>query len=1816
MRTLHQQLKMYFTLFVILLFTLSPLASAVSISDVSSIDISDDSATISWVTDEKANSFVKYGSPKPSIKVGDAKAKINHQINLKKLSANTTYLYQVESGGVIDDNNKSFHSFTTLPPFGGVTLTVNVSDAIEGYSLSLFGTSDLGATIKVFINKKLQAQAIVSEKAENSTLGTFAMGNILLIPNEVNILKVEASFKGKTSKFEKKVISDSLKPQLITEPSLYTSKKAYTFKANLSEKSSYEIFVNNKSTKKGSGITINQKLNLKKGKNNLSIFLTDSAGLSSEQKYVVTSDPTAPQVTFDVGAGHEFFQGNAKSPISGTTKPGAKVLLFIYNERGFKFKPKFDDPKSATVADEEGKFTFENIVFSTTFLDISAKDLVPREVPGGLKNIVLPTAKALGEEAQHPYHIYIIVEDKAGRVAYGKDLVTVKSCSSTGLDFSIENVGKSQLPLKLVPSLIEQGRQTIMAMFKLEYHGQGQAIGNDPHIKGKAYRILGVPTIESACTPSMAKDDWASIGCKIIPRKMKGIASPSGEGIFLQTTLFKTDQFSKLDPDILKNIKDRVVQMPLRITLRYQEKKANGEWTQTKTQRACTTLGYFVDPPANANEWAPDFFYDGLDVVLNETVNAIETIQEPLEDVYGVLGASCTASWASRLVLRGSRIFMSWYESGLDTVAVAAGKKKQHEACLPLIPIKSSATGPPSPPQAFSQYQLYLESDIKDFFDMPVADRPRAFQPGKGGAANLPDARSKHMVLDDRCKSTAAIWKAEKVLNKIMQWTCDRAICRTAPARWTEDQDVADIDRRELKQNQCAITGKGRALTKINAQACRKQVAFDPPKFAVSLPQFPRSMNDIGDCWQTPQGDLYAESAQPSSLARDAAGINKKNIYTLYWVGHRLANKATGATKIGPNTLQVLKPKGGHGFIMNLEDTCQKVCSDPRKPGFISDGCYQEKIDGSQISLYKGGNKLANKDSYSAGYTKDCFIGSKVSPPALPADSVSQCVCKKQQAAPSGLTKAQQNTEAGKKEFWSYHQEQVNRESSGSYGRFYPKQRYYDGRDFSMTFGFNQLSDAFASKGQETTATLNPYSQLLTPYQTACLPQILKQTQMIKVFAKKLRECAQKARTSEFEDMGSCKTFFTQEMCGLAFKAIAAAQKELMCSPVNFDEASKGGEISSIGFFTSKGPKAFSQALSSSVSDAQQDYGTSITGQAGGVGSEGLSQSICMGVLTGEWPMFSPSAYVDQVYELPGPSVPWITTASREFSSYNPVKQQTVHNYRVGASVMPGCRLQSARVSLKCIGPEDRGREGVDETCGQTGCDCLNIQSDTLQSSNQRQNLLVADSRLAPSQMHDFKIPAVVPVTSPYRYDHVVMELVLDPQLRGQEEKCFPEESIVGNRAIIYEPLSTADAPVQFDCSASLVTGKFQCSALAGQLGFGGAGIEQPYVQCYDKREQIWKRCTEPNTFILGDDLKTRVMLNLDGKAMCLKRTVSGVQMPNSEVIRPIPAGQPGQLQYEDHIGTVDNSMFTSVDNKFTVVKDPSSNNKCSTAVPFTVGTSTIPSVTKFRFEWTFASSNKMRIKVPAGASPQGNYKVPAGGTFLEDTTKTTKKDEFTVSEANKIKFNLGGFEVTKVFNNVNIKDTNKQCTYVIQQKKAPAGAEKREFRVRYELLQPDAGGTCFQAKVPILKSNFGLQQHSQKVLIQKALSAFQQGSGLHGSWTAARTAATSSQKQKYQALHIQALSIENQKKNDIQNAMAIYYDVAQYVEVGKLNGAPKQHQLQIETLFEYFFKRNWGGLQQSDYPPTVKSTNDFKKIKKYLCETDKKLGAKYQADC
>jgi hypothetical protein len=1822
---------------VLVLFLNLPVVSALEISNVRAEEITENSATILWDTDEESNSFVDYGKDKDSLTAtGDAKQVTQHNIKLSNLDSESSYVYKVRSQDITDDKGGSLYSFeTTAPDTAAPELVVEFPPLVAGTELEISGTAEAGASLTLFLNE------VSTESTTAEEDGSFSFQAIFLEAGKTNNLRVDAvDSAGNVASVSGIVLADTSKPVIELEALPETiEQKSYTLKGTISENSSYKIILNNKSVATGEGSLIEKQINLDEGVNKINIILTDGAGWTNEQEFLLTSDTQKPVVKAEIEKGKEYFEGRAVSSIHGTTEPGAKVYLYVYKPLGYEFNPDFKKARAVHIANDEGEFTFNDVNFGSSILDITLDDISPTEVPSGLQEVTIYPISEVAQQQKKNYFVYLIAEDSTGKTDSWQQQVTVNSCFS-GFDFSVQSVPEMQTPYRLNPELMKDGRQEIQALFALAYNGDGiSTLDAQGEVIESGYKITNVK-IEKACTKTMQDDDVFGIGCKILPNQnLKPIISPDGSHIYASWNLLPSKEFIDNEKNFWDDFAKRQLMLPLKISISYQEKEGAEKYGNTKTDSVCYDLGYFVDIPANINEYVPDKVLDGGITFLNDTINVLHDVNEVVEQVYFYTGIVAMVSAGLVQVARFARIMSSKWE--YFTTVVKPKQEDKNKGC----PLNTNG--------------LYLEDTIKAFCEMPDSAKiPKALREVCGD-----DEKLKVFSLDQRCPTTAGMWEwEEKMFTIPYRWSWDRTLCREVPARWTEDKELDDINKVILEQRECSVTGKGDQLVKV--ENCKKLI--DDNKLGVPK-SWEDHKNEITTCWR------YGQTVYLPKRDEDLTIAEKKNTEKDIYLLQPLPKKLSGELTPPDTELLVYKPKGSEAIGIAPERSCEQVCSNKKTPGFKSLGCRSETVFNK---TGKVGIEFTKTNEYLAGYTSDCFIegmkvgktaakidaaesaaavtdgeeheeedtpagdaapssttpsvatGAAVAPTAAkttatategeasesakgdekiakttlatpppsasgPSDKVTfeQCVCGKKDSKEDSYKGdgIESPREADIEEEWFYRQERLFKESKKNKGTYYPKERYYEGRDLSGAFGANYLPDYLRDK--EEAATVNPHG-IIGSLQTVCVSTIYKNLIMLENILTGVQGCLIESKTSSFQDAGICKSFMSQQVCGLVYKAISAVTNQ--CTPSNFDDVSNTGAFGDVGAFLSMGTDSLAESLDSSVQDLKDDYGNSHLNNFFEGGTAGFAQSMCLVAFGQEFPMFSQDFWTEAAYAVPTTTIPIIAPASREQTSYNPATQTAIFNYDIAGAILPGCRIKKWDLKLKCVGPEDQGGYNLDPSCDGEGCDCLNVYDKTA-FEGEKTKLLKSGFNLQSSSLFNIPLPSPQKVESHYRYDHVILDMYLDPSEKGNENKCFDTDAVIdGSAARYYFPITDYTFDQALTCNVNFATGRYECPQLASLFGFGGTYLEPPYVSCFNKNTGSWlEDCTAPNLFIKGDTIKTKVYINNDDKGKCLLRKVSpAIAGVNTPFMRQIPSGVPGLYPMEDNVGVVNSQMFGGASN--VLQKVPGESNQGCGSLDYASPPDEVISGKKFKFEYEVAGDNKYRLKKNDAVSISTAGFSWKDGYLYDGTTNSLG-----LGTLNDVQFNLDGFLAKGVLGNP-ISGEKQYCTYQTTQSSGYSEKNVKVISVTYQLLEKDEGGTCNYANTPI-KAGSNPTTKTVKIRLQEEISALAADNGMHGSFIAGN----------YDEAFSLADGIMGQKGNDLTNALAIYYATA--VTIMKF-GVVGDY---LENLLGYFFERKWDDGVVGSYPGEVTSTTEYGKIKKYMCEVDKVFTAvDYSAMC
>ncbi len=1743
------------TLFVLLLFINLPLASALEISNVRAEEIADTTAVIAWETDELADSFVNIGKTPDTMELqGSALQTQEHRFPLFLLQPETQYSYTVRSGGVADEE---IRTFTTLPP--DVTppnISLSLPEFVQGARIDIEGTTEAGAEIRLLVNSQPAGQS--------TTEGSFLFSGVILEGDRINRIEVVAMDKAGNSKsVAGNVFADITPPRIEVEPlPEVTEQSEMVVKGTVSENSTLEILVNERSVLTTSGMLIDSPVRLDEGRNTITIVALDRAGWETRKEILLDSDTQPPRVQMNLVNGRHFFEGRATTDITGETEPEAIVYLYIYRSRVDDYRADFDRAIAKTTADGNGSFVFPEQTFPPPPFS-TLERLAPRQVPAGLEEILISPLSQIGDDQRKTFKVYVIAEDKTGKTGFAQETVEVSSCSSGDFAFDINPLIEFQTPLRLKPNLMEEGREAIGIVFNMSYRGSAVVLPQAPSLYQTGNQLpyqINTVRFEKACTRNQVEDEDYKLGCQLLPSQFTVHPNQGKTAFFVSANLQRAADFVTKEDDPWKDFVDkRRLKFPVKATIRYQERELNGALGQSKTQVFCQDLNYFVDVPIESEDLVPDVLVDVGLPAINATINSIEQIKPYLETVMMVTGGFCVGSLLTKMVVRLYRNFISGFEYWLTRA-----KRDEGGDC----------------PLPTAQRELYLEETIKGWSGIETVP----------GANIPPDAVKKS--LKARCPQTAKAWEIEEFFDKAYKWSCDRFLCRSVPARWTEGKEKKDVDAVIVKQQQCAVTSTGIPLIKVeNCQDILKENPANRDVLVVENKGRPFT------CWQlADQNDYYYRVDNPDRE-------RSSRIWTLRRASSQFGGPLGQVAK--PDLLAYLPP-GSDTPIVGVKLSCDNWCTEKQgyqatEDGYTINGgagCYKQTGEGSQAKLKGNGDSIIDGvTKIQAGYTEDCFINEK----DRNDPNLYQCVCQqKKKLEPSriGAREAIAKQGDGKTEPWSYRQATLYAESGKTAGTYYPEWRYYDGRDFSGAFGLNYIMDIHkdSSDTEFASTTVDPHTQTVSTFQSMCLPGIYARLNMLESTLIGFQKCIVEAKYTGLHDAGFCKTLFSQYVCGMVYKGIAYLGGQ--CSPLSFKDIGKGeagGTVEGVQAFLTAGAQAIPQTLETSIQEVRSDYGNAHLENFFAAGSQGFAESMCLAAFGYDFPMgmdfiqdlaYSFSTSVDVIFPV----------AERELASFDPVKGSAVYDYTLGGVVFPGCSIRAYKTELKCITKEDLGNPNIDCSNGQ--CDCL--QSNMPEFAGERNYLVSSGTSIGgvtKGQMLDLPIESPQRVSSNYRYDHVVFSVTLD--VGEKPEACFPEGYRSG---IFYFPIRDVDASRAVQCQVHPGSGRFVCSTIAALFGQGSPYFEYPFMECLDKRSNTYVPCDTPNILLLGDEIVVKPHITMGTQKACLR-----VKDSNDDVLysAPLPEGQVGPHSPTVPLGRVTPDMIggTSVG---TIVKnqgtsDPGCGANSGETEPVSWPTAGQQVQTgTFRFTYTIVNG-RYQLQVPAGLTVDPTYRLDPTRKYNIDTnrfltleTGGVAQRDVTAAEANEAVFSSNGFSFKSVLGYPTPRTPpTGVCEYQIVPPRGGGLASKQgALYITAELLEPGPGDSCYTASAQVPAGQRGAPAHRQTITVQAEPIETQIAADLDEDFKVGN----------YNRVMAKAQGVINRKEATVEEAVALFYLVGSYLMVDPSLGTYKG---EVSSLLRLFFTRDYNGEIIPDYSPPVQQSGEYQKVKQYLCQID-----------
>ncbi|MAG60148.1 hypothetical protein CL619_00015 [archaeon] len=1849
------------SLLVIFLFLTMPISFALQISETSSSSITDTGATISWTTDESADSLVYYGTSTDSLSSVETISddEVRHEISITGLSEETEYFYYVESENLnetaTDDNTGAYYSFTTEAASeetdeevessetdaddtsdsdssstdtetSSIGLVVEHEDYVGSENFDVMVTAADGTELRVYVNGGYFSKDTMS--AESSGSGTITFRDVPLNKDQNNEITVEATLGDLVESSTSSVYSDLTHPEItLSSISDYIEESSIEVSGKVNEEGTISVTVNNELIVESSEVTssFSETVNLEEGSNTIVVKATDRGGLSDQEEIVITSDTEAPTVEAEFAKGNEYYQNRAETDLSGTTEAGATVYLYIYRPSTYDYMPEFDDPWQTVTADENGEFSFVEVNFENE--PVSLEDFEPVQVPAGLEEVTINGVESIASQDTYSYYVYIIAEDASGKTGYFKDVVTVNSCYSQNLDFQITDVAKYQAPLRLDPTLMDDGREVISAVFTLDYQGGGtsQVDVATGEVDEAAFDIHSVH-FEKACTQSMVDDEEFGLGCTIMGNSPdKQLSNTDGTSYYLTWDLFPSEDLSDRDEDFWNDMQKRQVVFPIKVSVTYQELDATGNKGESKTQTSCYDLGYMVDVPIDSEEYIPDWLAEDGVEALNFTVDKIDKVLPYLEKAIMVTGISCIISFGAKIVMRFARIAAS----NLEGIKGEAQNKATGEDYYC--------------PNAIEQNDLYLQSTIDSWTDSKVGEKDSGVEEiiTKFNEEVDDEGRSLHS-LTEKCQSTAGLWKAEEALEQAYKWTCDRVFCRAVPAKWTETEEVEAINNVILEQQQCSVSGSCIPMQK--EENCREYIE-DKRKELTIADQIPENLEiSGGNCWWKHDSaqltgskittSLYyynTEDENPDDGTPDDEINIDTGVYRLTRVGNPYSD--LGAVSSGKEIFVYQEDNGE--YCGARAESCSTICSRSKNgdysaygEGYKTDYSSEEGIlhifslkkddegeDTEEIENSGGGcfkeveGKLEGPNGqevegemFAAGYTSDCFVdelGEKY-----------QCVCEKDEdkdtpnlgaRTANKAIEGSDTSEGVTREKFIYRQDRIYKDTVKIKGTYYPETRYYAGRDVQGAFGANYLLDYFNTDKKHI--EVNPFTTHIGAFQTICLSGIRARLVLLRNILDGLRQCIIEAKYTGLQDAGMCKTLFTQHVCGLVYKAIAHFTSS--CTPYGFSDTQKEGGL---GEQFAAVTSSIQPAMQSSIDDLYSDYDNAAFDNYFAGGAQGLAQSLCLFAFGYDFPL-GVDFIQDAAYSVAMKTSVLITPANREFTNYNPKDLTSIHNYEVASVIFAGCRINDYRVYLKCIGSEDFGSPGVDTSCGGEGCDCLNLATDTYASSRIYQ--LASGYGGESGEVIDIPIESPQKVDSMYRYDHVVVEVNIDAN--EDVDKCFDTGYRTDRGGIFYQPIKDISPPGVISCQVETLTGRYMCPDI-GDLFYGDEGfayLESPFIECQDPATLEYESCGTPNMLVLDSgqkDLVIKPYIYTDGGGYCMKIKVTGSGTDYGTKYVEIQEGILGTLAPSIDIGEISSEMFGEYSNDLNLVSD-SSNTGCDNLDLIDTPSST--SSGSIIFDYSVGTredgSSGFKVKIPTSVElVSSGYGLSDSNNYLELDGNTEKY--LTLDEINEVKFTYNGFEFTNILGDANSAGTT-ECKYKVQVESSSSSTRNEaSVQVEVALLQKPEDNSCMSAKTPVADNALGDSSKKVSIVIQKESVASASTSEIYSEFEG----------KDYDDAISMAITLITEEAGNLGEATGVYYYVASRIMDGG-SSWEDSYGSEIENLLNRFFLRlDTSENSLSQFSDDDIETGEFQTINAYLCVVAKDLNleSKYDEQC
>ena len=373
-------------LLLAVLMTMLPVVQALSISNVQIAQVTDSSAHVLWTTDVPADSTVTSagGATTGTVLGRDTALTTSHDVVLHNLQSSQSVSFKVASAdgtqSVEDTNNGQFYSFTTASADTfSPSINVVVPSVVNSARIDISGTTESNTEVRLFVNGALITGVV-------TTTGSFSFPRVALATGQVNsidITAVDAAGNQNSAHFDTTV--DNIRPVITVSIPSVVQVASLPIVATISETAQVQVVVNDVSVFNQQTQRVEVNLPLEEGANTIIITATDGAGNTASEEATVITD-TAPPEFGEVNPLDDepfYYEGRAEDDVRGTTEAGARVFLFVQNNRaGFTIPnvlsvtlgtPNRPNPQEIddllkkaqykTTADADGNFKLDDVNF-------------------------------------------------------------------------------------------------------------------------------------------------------------------------------------------------------------------------------------------------------------------------------------------------------------------------------------------------------------------------------------------------------------------------------------------------------------------------------------------------------------------------------------------------------------------------------------------------------------------------------------------------------------------------------------------------------------------------------------------------------------------------------------------------------------------------------------------------------------------------------------------------------------------------------------------------------------------------------------------------------------------------------------------------------------------------------------------------------------------------------------------------------------------------------------------------------------------------------------------------------------------------------------------------------------------------------------------------------------------------------------------------------------------------------------------------------------------------------------------------------------